>query len=496
MKRRALALLLVLGLLAGIPPAVQGAGPCSIFRTWNTGDTLTAGDLNSSFTTVGITNMVPACVDDLSADLTQMGSTTDPYPAGVPSQATTLAGELERIRFVFKQVLGFSQWYAHSEDLSIGARTLSSALGTITTDRPAFSTTATWNAGGITFTLLKGSVTDTASAAGSLLVDLKVGGASKFSVTKAGALTAGVWNGTAVGTGFGGSGADFSATAQGSLWYFSGTGAISALAPGTSGFFLKTQGAAANPVWAAAGALGGYGVRNLVGQNDGVSPNTKFGYSADLVVLRNPSDGSVVVQTNTGTLTNDTGVAGSTANGRDQAGAFSSSTWLHFYFIWNGSTLATLSSTVAPPTGPTLPSGYTHWAYTGAVFYNGTPLLVKTRFRGSQMFYEAFQAALTTGAATSEATVSVSSFIPPNALRWLADVKLDLSNTGINWHLRVISGVDWYDGTGSGTHGARDELGTVTLPNISQQVFYFWASAPTGGMNINVLGYSVPNGGD
>ena len=47
----------------------------------------------------------------------------------------------------------------------------------------------TWNASGTTFTAIKMNVTDTASAAGSLLMDLQVGGVSKFNVTKAGTTT-------------------------------------------------------------------------------------------------------------------------------------------------------------------------------------------------------------------------------------------------------------------------------------------------------------------
>jgi hypothetical protein len=45
---------------------------------------------------------------------------------------------------------------------------------------------ATWNGAGTTYTAVKMNVTDTASAAGSLLLDLQVGGTSQFSVTKAG----------------------------------------------------------------------------------------------------------------------------------------------------------------------------------------------------------------------------------------------------------------------------------------------------------------------
>jgi len=51
--------------------------------------------------------------------------------------------------------------------------------------------TQTWNDAGVTFTSLKLNVTDTASASGSLLLDLQVGSSSKFSVSKAGVVTLG-----------------------------------------------------------------------------------------------------------------------------------------------------------------------------------------------------------------------------------------------------------------------------------------------------------------
>ena len=52
-----------------------------------------------------------------------------------------------------------------------------------------FNLTDTWNSSGTTFTSIKMNVTDTASAAGSLLQDLQVGGVSKYSVSKNGNLT-------------------------------------------------------------------------------------------------------------------------------------------------------------------------------------------------------------------------------------------------------------------------------------------------------------------
>ena len=53
-----------------------------------------------------------------------------------------------------------------------------------------YDLTDTWNAGGTTFTAVKMNVTDTASAAGSALFDLQVGGVSQFKVSKAGAASA------------------------------------------------------------------------------------------------------------------------------------------------------------------------------------------------------------------------------------------------------------------------------------------------------------------
>lgn len=61
-------------------------------------------------------------------------------------------------------------------------------LGTITTSTPALDSTVTWNAA-VTFTHILVNITDTSSNAASKLIDLQVGGVSKFAVTKAGAVS-------------------------------------------------------------------------------------------------------------------------------------------------------------------------------------------------------------------------------------------------------------------------------------------------------------------
>jgi hypothetical protein len=57
---------------------------------------------------------------------------------------------------------------------------------TVTASTPLVDGTQTWNNAAVTFTGLKFNVTDTASNASSLLMDLQVGGSSRFSVSKAG----------------------------------------------------------------------------------------------------------------------------------------------------------------------------------------------------------------------------------------------------------------------------------------------------------------------
>ncbi len=56
--------------------------------------------------------------------------------------------------------------------------------GTLTTDVKVLDLSATWNGGAVVFTGLNFTVTDTASAATSLLMDLKIGTASNLSVGK------------------------------------------------------------------------------------------------------------------------------------------------------------------------------------------------------------------------------------------------------------------------------------------------------------------------
>ncbi|OGH16329.1 MAG: hypothetical protein A3C97_03240, partial [Candidatus Levybacteria bacterium RIFCSPHIGHO2_02_FULL_37_11] len=84
----------------------------------------------------------------------------------------------------------------------------------------------------------------------SVLSGLTLGnGVTQSSLTKVGTISTGTWIAAVIGSQYGGTGADLSTSAQGTVPYFSATGVMSALAVGTSGQCLTTTGAAANPSW-------------------------------------------------------------------------------------------------------------------------------------------------------------------------------------------------------------------------------------------------------
>lgn len=61
--------------------------------------------------------------------------------------------------------------------------------GTVTTSRPVYEASQTWNAGGVAFVGIQLNITNTASAAGSHLIELNVGGTARFHVDKTGTTT-------------------------------------------------------------------------------------------------------------------------------------------------------------------------------------------------------------------------------------------------------------------------------------------------------------------
>lgn len=167
---------------------VSSAGNCSIFRNWNTGDSLSASDLTTSFTTVGVTNDSLTCIDDYSATAAQMRTTTDPYASGTESLATSGAGEFERVRFVLKHLTSWAYWYSHNEDINFGHRMVRQHQTLVTDYRPMFRGEQTWSAAAVRFHGVTFSVVDGASHPESVLALFHVGGRTALALTKGGDL--------------------------------------------------------------------------------------------------------------------------------------------------------------------------------------------------------------------------------------------------------------------------------------------------------------------
>lgn len=81
-------------------------------HVWDSLEVLTNEALNEEFDNI-LENLTPSGVDDYSVNTTQMRLTTDPGEPGSESLADSLAGEIERLRFVVKEMKGsgVTQWY-------------------------------------------------------------------------------------------------------------------------------------------------------------------------------------------------------------------------------------------------------------------------------------------------------------------------------------------------------------------------------------------------
>ena len=68
-----------------------------------------------------VDNLEPPKIDDYSGSVPQMQTVTDPGEVGSESRPTSLAGELERLRFAIKEMKGTAQWY---ESVAVSLRGL------------------------------------------------------------------------------------------------------------------------------------------------------------------------------------------------------------------------------------------------------------------------------------------------------------------------------------------------------------------------------------
>lgn len=98
----------------------------SRLKIWTDNETLTNEDLNAEFDNI-LANFVPLGMDDYSASVGQMQIQVDPGEVGSENLATSLAGELARIRFILSEITGNTYWY-ESPARSLASGNLSPAF--------------------------------------------------------------------------------------------------------------------------------------------------------------------------------------------------------------------------------------------------------------------------------------------------------------------------------------------------------------------------------
>lgn len=123
--------------------------PPSAFKTWTSGEILTASDLNNTVTTINNSNQTED-IDDYSVSTAEMRTQTDPFPAGSPSLATALSEEIARLRYQVHQILNAlypSKTYWYEDVVSAvgkkGADVASTAALPVLTDGNFFDVTGT-----------------------------------------------------------------------------------------------------------------------------------------------------------------------------------------------------------------------------------------------------------------------------------------------------------------------------------------------------------------
>jgi hypothetical protein len=109
----------------------------SRLKTWVSNEVLTAADLNAEFNNQ-LNNMTTTGIEDASVNVAAMQATADPGGVGTESLATDLLGEIRRIRFAIKRIVGGAQWYSTPDfDLTGTLGTSNIADSAITTAKIA-----------------------------------------------------------------------------------------------------------------------------------------------------------------------------------------------------------------------------------------------------------------------------------------------------------------------------------------------------------------------
>lgn len=226
------------------------------------------------------------------------------------------------------------------------------------------------------------------------------------------------------------------------------------------------------------------------------------------------STSTICSLTATSSYSVNTQTAGPVANGRDQAAAFAS-TDVHFYAITTGGTstnAAGICSSQPPTVGPTLPAGFSAWAYLASAKYStGSSAVPQTmRISGSRIYSQTN--VVNNGGATSFTAIPISSAVPRitpavTVQLWrysglataaggaiLAEIYLASLSSGTN--PSIIQTYNVSTGLPQQGHTGAAMIGQLPILESTPTLYYFidLAIGSSCQVDVDILSYSVPNG--
>jgi hypothetical protein len=408
----------------------------SRIKIW-TAETLTASDLNAEFDNI-LNNFAPTGIDDYSTTEGQMQIVADPYPGGATSLATSLQGELERMRYILKQ-LGRSQWYIDPYGWVI-----KSANYTATSDD--------------FLVMVNETATVTLPSASSM--------ANKYQVFKN------------IGTGIVAIDANSTETIDGSL-----TASLMNQNDVKSLFSNGTSWQVINKVSSAEGGLRD-DYRALT-----ITNTTNYIINASIAeaILQDTTNNVHKVYS---MVNQQASILNSGVSGLDTGSAVGS-TWYHIWGISNSTSTGLMFSTSS--SAPTMPSTYVYKAYLGAV-YNSASAGIKAMYQKDKRVVMEATVALNTGSsATSYTAINLSAVVPSTAVSISGDIGVGYAAGTDNMYFYIASTVY---GLGRKYHYQDDinsELQALywgfDLTLVEAQTMYYFVRLSNMTVDINISGW-------
>lgn len=232
------------------------------------------------------------------------------------------------------------------------------------------------------------------------------------------------------------------------------------------------------------------GISGLYGANNTSTPTTKIDITFSWAILSRGSATYSRERISGTTLTADLGLAGPIINGRDQAGAFTASTTIYAYLIYNPTTDTVASILSASGTAPTLPSGYTYYGLVTAWRLNASTQFINGWFRGKNQHFEPIKI-LDSGNATVETQFDTMSSTAVAHAVYFYYVVIVVPNLSVSIAFRNKSAASCYQSVSE--NGNNNIKSDVVCMNSGGGTMYYVSAIASGYLNIYLQGYRVNN---